>query len=151
MSPTLNLIVKEHTDEPLREQLIQHLRDFNDAVSPWHRDIRADGGQPLDVFAYDDQKQLIGGIICETYWGWLSIDYLWIAEQHRHSGLGSLLLLEAETIAIENRDCRHAKVSSFSFQAPGFYQNLGYEIAGQLPDYPPGETLFWLHKNLAGD
>lgn len=148
MNQTLNLQIRESADESLREQLVQHLRAFNDQASDWHRAIRSQGGQPLDVYAFNGDDRLIGGLVGETYWGWLAIDYLWVAPAHRHAGLGSLLLLEAETIAFEQRSCQWAKVSSFSFQAPQLYLNLGYDIAGELKDYPPGETMFWLRKEL---
>ncbi|EAR08359.1 GNAT family N-acetyltransferase [Reinekea blandensis] len=145
---TLNLQINDTADDDLREQVVKQLRTFNDQTSQWHRDIRAEGGKPLDVFAFDEHSELIGGLVSETYWGWLDIDYLWVAEPHRHTGLGSLLLLEAETRALEERHCRQVKLSTFSFQAPGFYQNLGYRVVGELSGYPPGASMLWLRKEL---
>jgi ribosomal protein S18 acetylase RimI-like enzyme len=148
MTERLNLIVEQTANDDWRDHVLQQVRAFNDDHSNWHRDVRSTGGTPLDVFALDESQQILGGLVGETYWGWLAIDYLWIAEAHRHNGLGSLLLLEAETVAIEQRQCKWAKVSTFSFQAPVFYQNLGYEIIGKMDDYPPGEAMYWLKKDL---
>jgi ribosomal protein S18 acetylase RimI-like enzyme len=39
-------------------------------------------------------------------------------------------------------------VDTFKFQAPGFYQKLGYEVFGVLPDYPRGRRCFFLHKRF---
>jgi hypothetical protein len=39
-------------------------------------------------------------------------------------------------------------VDTFSFQSPGFSQKLGYRVFGELPDYPPGETRYFLSKSL---
>ena len=36
-----------------------------------------------------------------------------------------------------------------SFEAPGFYQKFGYEIAYQLNDFPPRYQHFYLVKRLA--
>jgi predicted acetyltransferase len=35
-----------------------------------------------------------------------------------------------------------------SFQALPFYQRLGYEVFGELPEISAGETLFFLMKKL---
>jgi predicted N-acetyltransferase YhbS len=148
MTEHLNIVVEHEADETRRDLILKNLRSFNDSQSHWHQAIRKEGAQPLDVFALDDDGNILGGLIGETYWGWLAIDYLWVVDVHRSNGLGSLLVLEAETVAIEKRDCQWSKVSTFSFQAPSFYENLGYDIAGQLDNYPPGETMFWLKKTL---
>ena len=39
-------------------------------------------------------------------------------------------------------------LSTFSFQARDFYQRHGYRVVGQLDDYPPGETFYWMRKEL---
>ncbi len=51
-----------------------------------------------------------------------------------------------ERRAIE-RGCHSAWVDTFSFQAPGFYRELGYEAFGEL-DYPPEHKRFFLKKRL---
>jgi hypothetical protein len=38
--------------------------------------------------------------------------------------------------------------STYRHQALGFYQKYGYQIVGQLDDYPDGSTLYWLRKDL---
>ena len=54
---------------------------------------------------------------------------------------------DAEMRALE-RGCHSAWVDTFSFQAPGFYPRLGYEVFGEL-DYPPGHKRIFLQKRLA--
>jgi hypothetical protein len=39
-------------------------------------------------------------------------------------------------------------LDTFSFQAPGFYQKLGYRVFGELVDFPPGHTRQYLTKRL---
>jgi hypothetical protein len=41
-------------------------------------------------------------------------------------------------------------LDTFSFQARGFYEKLGYCVFGTLDDYPPGHSRFYLTKRLAG-
>ncbi|MFT7697739.1 MAG: GNAT superfamily N-acetyltransferase [Reinekea sp.] len=147
MTDDLQILIDHRAHAKRREKVLLALRAYNDGQSSWHKEMRSKGGRPLDVYALDQNKQIIAGLVGETFWGWLSIDYLWVTEAHRHNGLGSLLLLEAETVAIA-RKCQWAKVTTFSFQAPTFYQNLGYQVSGQLDNYPPGHTLYWLKKTL---
>ena len=149
MSEQLKLLLLEQADDARRDQLIHRVRDYNDQASHWHQQIRREGACPLDIYAFDDADQLIGGIVADTYWQWLAVDYLWVAEEHRHNGLGSLLLLEAETKALE-RQCRWAKLSTFQFQALPFYLQLGYVQVGEMVDYPPGSRMIWLKKELSG-
>ena len=42
-------------------------------------------------------------------------------------------------------------LTTFSFQARGFYEKYGYCVAGAMEDYPPGATYFWMRKEFAPD
>jgi len=46
------------------------------------------------------------------------------------------------------RGCQQAWVRTFRFQARGFYERLGYRVVGVLEDYPPGDALYWMRKDL---
>ena len=35
------------------------------------------------------------------------------------------------------------------FLTPGFYQKLGYAVFGEITNYPPGSSRFFLHKHLS--
>jgi len=37
-------------------------------------------------------------------------------------------------------------LSTASFQAPVFYQKLGYQICGEIKDLPPNYTTYFLKK-----
>jgi RimJ/RimL family protein N-acetyltransferase len=67
----------------------------------------------------------------------------------RGQGYGRRLLALAEQAAQE-RGCRYAQLTTYSFQARGFYEKAGYRVVGALTDYPPGETYYWLRKDFAG-
>ena len=117
------------------------LTAFNEkAVGP-------DGHTPLNIVAYGDDGQIIGGILGGTYWGWLYIDILWVADMHRGKGIGSKLLAEAEKQAVQ-RGCHHVHLDTMSWQAPDFYKKRGYETLGILPDIPSGHQKHLLMKKL---
>jgi GNAT superfamily N-acetyltransferase len=104
--------------------------------------------QSIGISVRDRAGRMVGGLKGITALGWLYVSNLWLDEGHRGQGLGSDLLRRAECQAVA-RGCRRSCLSSFSFQAPDFYLRHGYEVFGQLEDYPDGETLFFLRKALA--
>ena len=90
---------------------------------------------------------LCGGIIGNTWWGWLRIDVLWIDEAVRGQDWGTRLLAAAEAEAIR-RGCHHVFLDTMSFQALPFYLKRGYTIFGQLDDLPVGHARYFLQKQL---
>jgi hypothetical protein len=46
------------------------------------------------------------------------------------------------------RGCVGVWLDTFSFQARGFYEKLGYRVFGEVADYPPGHTRHFLKKSL---
>ncbi len=97
--------------------------------------------------AHDDVGVLIGGLIGFRRWDWLYIDHLWVAAAHRHAGIGSQLLRAAEAEAIVH-GCTHALLDTFSFQARGFYERLGYRVFATLDDCPAGHQAHYMTKAL---
>ena len=109
---------------------------FNDAISEPHRTARTpEAVRPLHILLRDQDGRLLGGLIADSYWGWLDVDDFWLDETMRGQGLGRAMLLAAEKEAI-SRGCRYAKLETFSFQARGFYEKCGYRVIGQLDEYP---------------
>ncbi len=104
--------------------------------------------QSLVLALRDDQGHIVGGLIGEIHWGWLRISILAVAEELRGIGWSRWLVIEAEGWAMKAH-CHGAWVDTSSFQAPEFYQRLGYRVFGELPDYPLGQTRYFLAKTLS--
>jgi GNAT superfamily N-acetyltransferase len=133
-----------HTaDSGYRQYLQALVRAHNQRVSI----VDGPDAQPLTIREMDDQGALLGGLVGLTYWGWLVIDVMALEPQVRRQGLGTQLLLQAEATA-QARGCTRAHTSTYAFQALAFYQRHGYQVIGQLDDYPDGYTLYWLRKDL---
>ena len=102
----------------------------------------------LGVYSRDEAGAMRGGLIAKRKGSWLCIEYLWVREASRGSGLGSELMYEAEAQA-RSRGCSHMLVDTFSFQALPFYQKLGYQLQMSLPDFPhAGMQRHYLSKVL---
>jgi GNAT superfamily N-acetyltransferase/rubrerythrin len=133
--------------EQRRAWLRDAVRAFNDRMSPAHREAHRPGQvRPLDLFL-DSGDEIVAGLTSDTYWDWWEVLHLWVAEDRRGHGLGRRLMEAAEREALR-RGCRHAQLTTFGFQAPGFYARLGFRVVGRLDDFPPGIVYYWLRKDL---
>jgi GNAT superfamily N-acetyltransferase len=103
---------------------------------------------PLAIFLRDERDAILGGAYGHVWGGWLDLSLLWVAEPLRGRGYGKKLLEAAEEEA-GAQGCRGVFLSTFSFQARGFYERFGYEVVADVPDYPAGHTYHVLTKTLA--
>jgi GNAT superfamily N-acetyltransferase len=150
-SMTIEIILSEQEEKEAADFLQGKIREFNNTRSPHHLEIRKEGAvTPLFLLLKDEAGELIGGLSGSTYWGWLSIDKLFIPEEVRGQNIGARLLATAEEIAVR-RGCKHCYLTTFEFQARDFYQKHGYIIAGRLDDYPPGVAYYWMQKELPAE
>lgn len=101
----------------------------------------------LVVTLTDPEGKVIGGLWGRTAYSWLFVELLFVPEHLRGRGLGKTLLQQAEQEA-SKRGCRNAWLDTYEFQARGFYEHLGYRCFGELPDYPPGFSRYFLTKRL---
>ncbi len=95
----------------------------------------------------DRRGHITGGLWGSTAFEWLQIHMLVVPEALRGRGVGAGMVATAEREAVA-RGCRGANVDTFSFQAGPFYQRLGYQPFGVLPDCPPGHHRIFLSKRL---
>jgi GNAT superfamily N-acetyltransferase len=94
-----------------------------------------------------ESNEVIGGLYGKISYRWLLIDLVSVPGSMRGQGIGEQLMRKAEDIARE-KQCVGIWLETFSFQAPGFYQKLGYVEFGRLVDYPPGHMRFYYQKRL---
>ena len=86
----------------------------------------------------DEEGNIIAGCLAIMYcWNVVAIDIIWVDEQYRGQGLGSMLLGEVEHEAME-KGCHLVHLDTFDFQAKGFYEKNGYSVFGILEDCPKG-------------
>ncbi len=104
----------------------------------------------LSIFLRDESDAVIGGLLGETYWGWLFVETLWVDRKLRHRGYATTLMAAAEAEALA-RGCKYSYLDTFSFQARPLYESLGYEVFGVLEDYPGEHKRFFMKKALACD
>jgi GNAT superfamily N-acetyltransferase len=145
MGTPRHLITLENDPAQADQDLVRNgLQEFNRK----HIDPAIfDSYQPLCLFVRDNAREVLGGLLGVTYWGWFVIEILWLPEDLRGQGLGADLLRMAEAEAVK-RGCHAAMLDTLSHQAPDFYQKHGYEVFAVLDDFPPGHEKIFLKKDL---
>ena len=94
-----------------------------------------------------EKEEIIAGI---AGWIWADaceITFLWVKEEYRKKKLGEKLLHAAEGEAMD-ANCNVILISSYSFQAPFFYEKHGYKIDHIIEDFPKGHKYYWLIKRF---
>ncbi len=104
--------------------------------------------QPLAVLLHGpDGREVVGGLWGHSMYRWFSIQMLYVPPALRETGNGTALVRAAEDTA-RARGCLGAQVDTFSFQARGFYERLGYRVFATLPDLPPGHACHYLARRF---
>ena len=141
---TPDLVIEEHPNPRDLDFVSDQLDAFNIAITgidDWHA---------LAIFVRDDDGQIAAGLTGGTWAGYLEVRYLWVREDRRGQGLGRRLLLAAEQEA-RARGCTQVLLDTHDFQAPEFYQKLGYSVFGVFEGIGGRSNRYYLRKQLASD
>lgn len=101
----------------------------------------------INIFLKDKDKKVVGGIVATVLWNGIEINSLWVEESLRGQGLGRKLVDAAEKEG-KKRGCTIIYTNTFTWQAPDFYEKLGYTLYGKLENFPPGNNLSYYYKKL---
>jgi GNAT superfamily N-acetyltransferase len=124
----------------LREPIINGLMAFNAQVlGPANR-------ESIAILLRDPtDDEVVGGIWAIFSHEWLFIEFIFVPETLRGTGAGSSLMAKAEDAA-KKRGCKGAHLETFDFQAPRFYEKLGYTRYGKLDSLVGCEQFFYVKK-----
>ncbi len=140
MTPELTLT---DTPDPNLRTVVGAGLDAHNAAAAGYSDSR-----PLAVQLTDPQSgEIIGGISGRTSLGILFVDLVYLPASLRGQDLGTTMMDMMETEA-RRRGCSAAILFTISFQAPKFYEKLGYRRFGEIPCDPPGTSRIFLTKSL---
>jgi GNAT superfamily N-acetyltransferase len=140
MSTTTITVAAEATPDEMAV-IGDGLTAFNEA------DVGPSGRLAVIVLVRDEANAIVGGISGYTAWGWLYVQWLWIAEAQRGRGMAGQMLKAAEAEA-RVRGCHGAYIDTFNPVALKVYQRQGYVPFGELANFPPGRARTFLQKPL---
>ena len=134
-------IIADHAQsEQDADAIVAFLTEHSDAAGePWN---------PIPfAFTLKEGERICGGVTGNINRGWMFVSILAVDEKLRGQGWGEKLMARAEEHAREN-NCSGLWLDTFSFQAPKFYQKLGFEEFGSLPNYPGDQTRHFYCKKF---
>ncbi len=150
MAMNFQLLAAIPTD--IRESIHTHLGAYNRTANSLFFDrceLPEHAALPLCVIAVGMSGGFLGGLIAETQFAWLRVSLMVVTREHRRNGIGSNLLKLAEGEAFR-RKCSFAYVDTMDYQAPEFYERLGYALAGRLENWDShGHAKLFFTKRLA--
>ncbi|MDJ0386808.1 GNAT family N-acetyltransferase [Roseomonas sp. E05] len=136
------IVVSAEVSEQALQVIGGGLSAYNDAVTGY-----ADR-QGLAVLVKDPATgAILGGATGRSSLGLLFLDLFYLPEPLRGGGLGSAVLAAFEEEG-RRRGCVAAVLYTISFQAPGFYERLGWRRFGEIACQPPGTSRIFLTKPL---
>ncbi|MFC4560155.1 GNAT family N-acetyltransferase [Virgibacillus kekensis] len=142
-----NVEVLLENNEEFAGYLKNRIKEFNNIHSAHHKNVRKAGSTQYINIIVSQNSDWVGGISADVYWGWLEINDFWFNEELRGRGFGKTLLQKTEEIAID-KGAQKSLLTTFDFQARNFYTKYGYEVVGEIKDYPPGSSYFTMVKTL---
>ena len=95
----------------------------------------------------DDEGNLTGVITGRAYYNEVHIGDLIIKSGHRRGGIGKMLVEEVEK-TYSGRGYEKLALTTFGFQAPGFYGKLGFKTEFVREDKDPKLKKYFLIKAL---
>ena len=130
--PPIELCDEEECQR-LEAFLVERIYEFN-AHATGYSDGRLLGGR-----LRSESGDVIAAFNGHTWGGCCVVAHLWVHESQRGRGLGRALLHAAEAEAMR-RGCEQVVVATHTFQAPGFYERLGYGMQAVIRGQPKGHA-----------
>jgi GNAT superfamily N-acetyltransferase len=104
--------------------------------------------QPVAILIRARDGGVLGGLWGRVVYGWLVVEMVFVPSCLRGAGTGRRLMGMAEAEA-RRRQCVGIQITRLDFQAPYFYELLGFSQFGMQQDVPPGHRCHYLQKRLA--
>lgn len=102
---------------------------------------------PVVYFLNDEAGDFAGGLSAERIGHWLNIKYLWVHDRLRAHGWGSKLMAQVEADA-KSAGLQRAVIDDANTVTRPFFEKLGYAVFGEIKDFPPGQTRYFMQKTL---
>lgn len=135
---SIEITVLDGPSKDLDDQLVDLLETHSkEAGSPF---IETD----VSIKATRD-GELLGGFSGKAHLGWLYVRLLATAPNARGTGVGAALMKRGEEIA-RRIGLVGVYLDTYDFQAPEFYEKLGYTEIGRLPAAGGHPQRIWFRK-----
>ena len=121
---------------------------LDDGFNAKHLDVKEHGYIKINRKLINKDGKVVAAIMAgvddiDIGWVWK----IWVDEEYRHQGLGTLLLKYFEKKAKEKGATKINSLEIYDWNID-FFLKAGYEVSGKLPDLPKGHTYYLIHKHI---
>lgn len=120
---------------------------LNIEFSDYSEDCDVDLNYEDFCFAAEDDGKIAGVITGRAYYNEVHIGDLIVGKKYRRDGVGSKLVAAVED-AYKGKCYEKIALTTFGFQAPEFYEKLGYELEFVREDSDPKLSKYFYLKRL---
>lgn len=140
----MNYEIKALTTE--EERLIEKkIKEYADSMAPSEPHTEE---EQLVFKVSNEEGIVIGGCVLNIHeWGRAVLAQLWVEEQYRCLGLGSMLIHAAENAARE-KGCYYLCLGTLDFMARPLYEKHGFKVFTVNNDLPRGHVGWSMSKRL---
>lgn len=139
MSSEIRIEKREHDDK---------IGDFiGEAFEVYATENGIDCNYEEFCFVAMDGDRIAGAITGRAYYNEVHVGDLIVAKECRGKDVGTKLMLAVEE-EYHGKGRENINLSTYEFQARGFYEKLGYEVEFVRPNSIPKLTKYFLRKKL---
>ena len=135
---------KKSSDKPIKT--------YDKVLKKKNKKIRENlnfSSETIDIqYVVLDDGKFVGGIYGNFQYDYLFINILFVDKEYRGQNIASNLMDIIENEALK-RGVTNIYLTTFEFQALGFYKNRGYKKIITIYDYPIGFDEYTVYKNFS--
>jgi ribosomal protein S18 acetylase RimI-like enzyme len=135
------IVVSEGEAPEIEAFLAERIYEYNAKATGYF------DGKSFSATRRDESGVIQAGVSGYTWGGCCYVSYLWVEASERGRGVGAALVGAVEGFAA-SKGCKVILLATHNFQAPGFYERMGYEKQAVVHDHPVGYSNIVLAKRL---
>lgn len=140
-------IDKDYQTKSSKEPIPSHDEAWNKEIRKFRQSLDF-STEKIDLqFVVLDHNQFIGGVYGHVQYEYLFVNLLFVDKKYRGNRIASKLMHMIESEAFK-RDITNVYVTTFEFQALGFYEKRGFKVVMTIEDFPKGFQEYTLYKKL---
>ncbi len=137
------IIIDGINPEKIRETLHEEIKSFN------YPRLGSYELKRFAIYMQDNAKNTIAGLygfIIDNH-KTIRVELVWVKDEFRNQGLGTQLFNELERYAMTH-ECKVIQASTMEFQAPIFYEKIGFKLLGKIPKWFCDKDMLCFIKEL---
>ncbi|KDM91795.1 GNAT family N-acetyltransferase [Photobacterium galatheae] len=135
----------DFTFSPSEDEISEIYHGLVEFNGPHFPDLDEKG---MACFIRDESGEILGGLTGKLLFTTFHVNFFWLSESIRGLGHGRKLIQHVES-EVKKFGAINIYLDTYTFQAPQFYEKLGFKEVGRYTDYPrSGVDKIFYQKRL---